>query len=174
MAPPPSKRRRAWFFALWFLLPPLTVAVAHRTALACGRRLEDRSAWRRTLLRLIPDMTARLEGARATAGRFAARPEPGADLIETLGARMNRTAQQCAFRMDSLRVERIESGEDLNALRVTLHGGGTAAALVRFLDAMQTSEPLMVVDTARVGVTEDETERCYNADLVFRCYLSPM
>ena len=170
----PGRRRRTWLFALWLLLPLLTVAAAHGTVLAYGRHLQERSAWRRALIRLIPDLTARLEGARATAGHFAARPEQGADLIEALGARMNHTAQQCAFRTDSLRVERIESGEDLNALRVTVHGGGTAAALVRFLDTLQTSDPLMVVETAHIGVTEDEAERTYNAELVFRCYLRPI
>ena len=174
MDPRPAARRRARFFALWILLPPLTVAAAHRTALSCARHLEAQTVWHRALLRLVPDLTARLAAARETAGRFAARPEPGADLIESLGGRMNHTAQQCGFRVDSLRLERVDSGEDLGALRVTLHGGGTAAALVRFLDTLQTAEPLLLVDSARVAVTEDEVERQYNADLVFRYFLSPI
>jgi hypothetical protein len=155
-------------FWAWVAIPILLIVGLSVSVRAYCRHVERTLAQSEELVQVIPQLEANLAAAREIAQKLTVPAADADGASERLRERIARTAQQCGFVVNSLSIAVTGADQAGPALAVTINGDGTLAALIRFLDGLQSAEALMTVDTASVQKGRLVTQPLYNGVFTFR------
>jgi hypothetical protein len=165
------ERSRGRFWA-WIVTPLALMVLAVVPSWVYLARVQHALAQRRTLLKSIAPVEARLRHSESLLRSLVPSLAHRAESADDLTRRISAAAQKYDFRLRAMDVDK-ETGDagELKTVRVTVSGQGSLAAVVGWLRAVQTPSILLRVEKVRLAALGAPPDEAASADVVFVLYL---
>jgi hypothetical protein len=172
MTPGIFRRGRTAALLGWVIGPLAIIAIVYFPCRAHSLRVNRMLDQRRAVLEQMPEMSRQARRARDTLQKFPSPGRSGGDVSTEFTVLLNHAARENGFAVRSTVIEKGDRAATLgmSSFRIVLGGDGTLASLVRLFHALENSEYIFVVETARIGATELAPGGRYSAEIVLSCH----
>ena len=165
------ERSRVRFWT-WIVAPLIVIAAAclpsWRFLEASRRQLAKRTA----LAAAVVPFEKRLGTTEEVLKKVAAEADRGAEAVDELTRRINRSAQLSGFIVRSLNVDKASApSEGFRVLRVVVSGQGALPAAIRWLSELQAPGLMLRVEEAKITALSLPPDDTVSADFILAVYV---